>query len=87
MFSRAGGNFMIGESIEVNELESNFELSSVVSWEKQGLIKKADMQIMPSFLPNDAVSDTTEARPCTIADLIKNKNTLHLLFQMQNENS
>jgi hypothetical protein len=45
------------------------------------------MQIMPSFLPNDAVSDTTEARPCTIADLIKNKNTLHLLFQMQNENS
>ena len=37
------------------------------------------MQIMPSFLPNDAVSDTTAVRLCTIADLIK-KTKIHFIY-------
>jgi len=45
------------------------------------------MKIMLSFLLNPEVCDATTARRCTNADLIKNKNTLHLLFQRQNENS
>jgi len=40
------------------------------------------MQIMPSFLPNVQECDAIGVRLCTNADLIKNKNTLHLLFNI-----
>jgi hypothetical protein len=45
------------------------------------------IEIMPSFLPGVQECDAREAGLCTIADLIKNKNTLHLVFQIEKKRS